>query len=529
MDKVYFNGKIYVEREIFADAMLIRGQHIKKIGTYSEVTDGICDFDSIDLDGKTVIPGFNDSHCHILSLGVNLYTVRLGGCKSIAEIIQRGQDFLKKHPDTTFMSGNGWNQDYFEDNISMPTRQDLDKITTEIPIIFSRTCGHICVTNTKALEVANIDRNTPAVYGGVIYTDENGEPNGLFCENSIQQVKAIVPPYTKEKVSAYLKASMEYCASYGITSVQTGDFRQGNTDVVDQGYKLLYATFENAIRTYQQTIFTHPEEYLEFVRAGYVTGSGDDMYKIGPLKMFIDGSLGARTALLLNPYLDEPSTCGVSTMTQQHLENMVKIAHENHCQTAIHCIGDGAMKMVLDAYDKVISDVNDRRHGIIHCQITDKEIIDRFEEKDILAYLQPIFIDYDMNIVYERVGTELANSSYAFGDMYRRGIKTSYGTDAPVEDTNPYNNIYCAVTRKCLDGTKEYLPSQKVDIFDAIDQYTHHSAYASFEEDYKGRLKEGYLADFVVLDADIFTVSDNDILKIRPLKTYISGREVYSK
>lgn len=529
MKTVYFNGKIYVERETFADSMLIVDEYVQAVGSFEEVTENLSDYQTVDLEGKTVIPGFNDSHCHILFLGNSLRSVKLSGTKSVDEIIAKSKEFLQKNPDTKMLNGTGWNQDYFTENNNLPTRYDLDKISCEIPIIFSRACGHLCVSNSKALELANITKDTQAVFGGVIYTDQNGEPNGLFSENATSQIKVVVPKQTPENIADVLTTAMEYCASYGITSVQTCDLKQNAWQTIDQGYKLVYKTFDNAIRSYQQSTFSDTKEYGEFIAAGNITGAGDNMYKYGPLKMFVDGSLGARTALMREPYADDPTTKGVSTMTVEHLDDMVKLADDNKCQVAVHCIGDGAIEMMLNAYDKVVDGGNKLRHGVVHCQITDSPLIARFLKKDILAYIQPIFIDYDMTVLVDRVGEVLALTSYLFGDMYKLGIKTSYGTDAPVEDINPYNNIYCAVTRKRLDGSKQYRPCQTVDMYDAIDQYTISSAYASFEENYKGRLKAGYLADFAILDKDIFTVSEDEIQGIRPVKTFVGGKEIYSK
>ncbi len=530
MKQLYYNGKIYVSRNHFSDAMLIEGERIVQVGSLAllqELLQGeLCEL--FDLQGKTVIPALNDSHCHLLHLGESLCQVRLAGARSIAELIARGKAFLQAHPDTIFLKGTGWNQDSFTDDARMPTRYDLEEISREIPIVFSRACGHICVANSKALAIAGVTASTQAVPGGVIYTDEQGEPNGLFSENAMGQIESIAPEHTPTQIADYLKEAMAYCAQFGIVSVQTADIRQENTALAQEGYRLLYETYPDALRTYQQTIFTDVEAYRTFVEANNVTGIGDMMYKIGPLKLFVDGSLGARTAWMRKPYHDDGATCGVPTMTREALDDMIAIAEEHGCQVAIHCIGDAAIEMTLNAYQKVCQGDNVLRHGIVHCQITDDALLQRFVEQNVLAYLQPIFIHCDMNVVYQRVGDILAEQSYRFGDLYRMGVHTAYGTDAPVEDANPYQNIYCAVTRKSLDGAKTYLPSQKVDIYDAIDQYTIGSAYMSFEENEKGRLQAGYLADFAVLDADIFTISEEEIQSVRPIKTVRGGRVIFA-
>ncbi|MEG2192070.1 MAG: amidohydrolase [Oscillospiraceae bacterium] len=533
MNTIYFNGKIYLERDNFAPAMLVTDGIIKAVGDLHDVENQLTgDCQRVDLQGKTVLPGFNDSHLHILSVGVALACVVLHGVTSMAEILEKGREFLRLHPMTEgdVLVGRGWNQDYFTDENRLPTRYDLDKITTDFPVIYTRACGHMCVGNSKALQVAKIDRNTLPNEGGEIYKDENGEPNGLFSENAQAQLISIVPKDTPEKMAKDLSLAMEYAASCGVTSVQTCDIRQDNWRNFNEAFKILYATDKNAIRTYHQSNFSDPVIYKEFIDAGCGTKNGDAMFKYGPLKMFVDGSLGARTAYMREAYADDPTTRGISTMSVEHFDKMVKTADENGCQVAVHCIGDAAIEMVLNAYAKVIKGKNNtNRHGIVHCQITDEALVDRFLENDVLAYVQPIFIHYDMNVVAQRVGEKLASTSYAFGDMLRKGIHTSYGTDSPVENLNPFENLYCAVTRKRLDGAKEYLPEQAVDIYDAVDQYTIGSAYASFEEGVKGRIKSGYYADFTVLDRDIFTIPSDEIKDVKAVATYLNGRQIFAR
>lgn len=534
MKSIYFNGKIYINRDNFASAMLVEDGIVKKVGTFEEVNENLDNENKImeDLNGKTVIPGINDSHCHLSGVGASLASVKLLGVTSMKEILELGREFLKAHTlgENDVLIGRGWNQDYFTDENRLPTRYDLDKITTDYPVIYTRACGHILVANSKALEKAGITRDTKPNDGGVIYKDENGEPNGLLSENAQAQILSIVPEDTAEKIAENISLAMEYAASQGITSAQTCDVGRKRWRTINDAFKIVYENNPKAIRTYQQASFSDIETYKEFLDEGCATGNGNDMFKYGPLKMFADGSLGARTAYMRKPYADDSTTRGVATTTVEHFEEMVKFADSHNCQVAVHSIGDAAIEMVLNAYAKVIDGKNNKnRHSIIHCQITDKALVERFLENDVLAQVQPIFIHYDMNVVKDRVGEELANTSYAFGDMYRMGIHTSFGTDSPVEDLNPFENMYCAVTRKRLDGKKEYLPEQCVDIYDAIDQYTIGSAYASFDENKKGRLIPGFFADFAILDRDIFTIPSEDIKNVKVLKTVLAGNTIFER
>lgn len=535
MNTIYFNGNIYVERDRFVEAMLVSDGLVQKIGTLEEVTEGLCpkcEREMIDLEGRTVVPGFNDSHCHALNTGNALACVILHGTTSLAEIIEKGRDFLAKNPlsEGGVLVGRGWNQDYFTDEHRLPTRYDLDKITTEYPVVYTRACGHMLVCNSKALEVAGITRDSQPLPGGELYRFEDGEPNGLFSENASRVIQNIIPVDTAESLSEKLNIAMEYAASLGITTVQTNDIGRENWRLTNEAFELTFANNPNAIRVYSQNTFADPVTYQSFLDAGHVTGSGTDMFRYGPLKMFVDGSLGARTALMRQPYADDPTTCGVPTIPVPDFEAMVKMADDNNCQVAVHAIGDGAIEMVLNAYDKVIENGNNKnRHAVVHAQITDNAMLERFRASDVLAQVQPIFIHYDMNVVAERCGEELASTSYAFGDLYRMGVHTSYGTDSPVENLQPFENLYCAVTRKRLDGARTYREDQCVDIYDAIDQYTIGSAYTEFAENRKGRLMPGFFADFAVLDRNIFTVPSEEIKDVKCVRTVVGGNTVFQR
>ncbi len=535
MYSIFHNGKIYVERDRFVDAVLVNDGEIERIGTLEEVTEGLCpncEREIIDLEGRTMIPGFNDSHQHLLNTGRYMSNVILSGTTKLSEVIERGRRFIEERdlePGQVIV-GSGWNQDYFTDEARMPTRYDLDQISTEYPIIFSRACGHISVANSKALKMAGITRDTEPNAGGVIYHDENGEPNGLISENAQAQVRAIVPSTSVDTVLRNLKTGMKYAAAYGITTVQTNDIRTRDYKIIMDGYNKLYETYPDAIRVYHQSNIPDPDQYREFIETGHGTRMGTEMQMYGPLKLFVDGSLGARTAWMKNPYADDPSTYGVPTMTDEQLDELVGIADSHDCQVAIHAIGDAAIQQVLDAYSKVIEGRNNRnRHAVIHVQITDRNMLETFYNKDILAQVQPIFIHYDMNVVYDRVGKELGDTSYNFGTLYRMGVHTSYGTDSPVEDMHPFHNLYCAVTRKRLDGAREYLPSERVDIYDAVDQYTIGSAYACFSENRRGRIRPGFLADFAVLDRDIFTIPEDEIKDVQCVMTFVNGRKIFQR
>lgn len=535
MRTIIYNANLYVENGVHATAICIENDRVLQVGTDAEILAlEEQDTDKIDAKGRAVIPGFNDSHMHLYSLGVSLRSVQLYGSDSVAELIRRSRAFIQDNqvPAGTFVTGRGWNQDYFTDENRIPTRHDLDQISTDHPIVFNRACGHMAVCNTKALEVCGITKDTPQMEGAEFYYDEDGTPNGVFTEHAIKvMLESKYPTPTVEERTATINTAMDYALSHGITSVQTNDIAAANYQDMHSAYAGVYEASKARPRVYHQCFFTEASEYQEFLNAGFHTGFGDDYNKIGPLKSFVDGSLGARTALMRNAYADDASTKGIACMSQEQLNALIKVADDNNCQVAIHAIGDKAIEMVLDGYDSVLSGENPLRHGVVHCQITDEPLVDRFLENNVLAYVQPIFIHYDMHIVADRVGEELASTSYAFGDMLRKGIELSYGTDCPVEDLSTMDNLYCAVARKDLKAQPPtgYFPEQAVTMDQGIMLYSQAGAFVSGDESRKGRLLPGYLADLAILDTDIF---DMDIEKLRDVKvdmTMVGGQVAYQR
>jgi len=528
MKRAFVNGKFYLSEGSFAQAVISENGKFTHVGSNDEIHPLTIDAEIIDMGGHTVLPGFNDSHLHLYNVGVMRSSLNLMDATSIADCITAGQNYIAQNgiASNQPIFGRGWNQDYFTDRRPL-TRHDLDKISTAHPIVATRACGHLAAVNSLALKLAGIHRNTPDVPGGEIRKDESGEPTGVITENALELLNPLKPTPSVEDMAATIKTAMEYAASHGITSVQTNDLRNKNWQAMLDAYNLVYSRKEGTLRTYHQCCFTDIDGLRDFIAAGQTMGQGNDMHKIGPIKMFVDGSLGAHTAAMRLPYNDNPNTTGVYCMTVAQLDEMVKTANASGFGCVIHAIGDGAIDMVLTAYEKM--GVNNLRNGIIHCQITDLPLLERFKATDVLALVQPIFLHYDMKIVESRVGKELASTSYAFNTMDKLGIHTSYGTDAPIEDLNTINNIHCAVNRQDLKGepTVGYNSVECVSLARAIDNYTIESAYASFDENKKGRIAPDFLADMCVLDKDIFAIDPSEIKFVKVNMTILGGDIVY--
>lgn len=497
------------------------------------------EFDEINLESNLVLPGFNDSHLHFLHYAKGLLNVNLTGTRSIDELKTRLKEKLESRDkeDNFWLEGEGWNQDYFVDEKRFPTKEDLDEVSTEVPILIMRACFHIGVLNSKGLELLELNSSNASEYGDLIEVFPNGEPNGVIKENLLENVKSKKPGFDYDLTKDILLKAQEKAFEQGLTSVQSDDFGY----VPNQDFNLLFDLFKDLyeedklkLRISEQCLFLNVKDEEKFFNEGYHYGWGNETYRISTVKILSDGSLGARTAALRNGYNDDSSTKGIMLFTQEELDEMVLLSHENKCPVAIHGIGDRAIEMALNSIEKAKKTYPDikLRHGIVHCQITDEELLNRFKELEVMALVQPIFIDYDMNIVSDRVGENLSRTSYAWKTMKDKGINVSFGTDAPVEPFDTMPNIYSAVTRKNITGDEEktYLEKEKMSMEDAIYAYTYESAYASGEEEIKGTISPGKLADFIVLDKDLFNLeNDKEILDTKVLETYVGGQLVFRR
>ena len=489
----------------------------------------------VDLQGRFVCSGFNDSHMHLLSYGSSLRMAQLADrTGSLSDMLNCLREFRDSRTfrENAWLQGRGWNQDYFADTDRMPNRHDLDKVSTDIPICAVRACGHCLVVNTKALTLLGIGANTPQPAGGRIGMEE-GEPDGRFFDNAMDLIYEAIPAPDKEEVKEMMLAACRSLNAYGVTSSQTDDycaFHNVPWPLVNEAYRELEAEGRLTVRVYEQSNFTSLEALKAFVEAGNRTGTGSSLFKIGPLKMLGDGALGARTAYLRRPYADDPSTCGIPVFSQEVMDEMVGYANAQGMQVAVHAIGDACLDRVLTAYERAMASHprKDPRHGIVHCQITRPDQLAKIGRMGLHVYAQSIFLDYDIHMVKERVGEELASTSYSWKTLMETGATVSNGTDCPVELPDALACIQCAVTRKTLkDQIGPYLPDQAFTVKEALDSYTCGGAYASFEENIKGKISPGMLADFVVLEENPFETPPEKLREIPVRETYLGGRKVY--
>ena len=533
------NGKIYVERDVFAQAVLMENGRITAVGSNEDIDALAGDVRVIDCGGRTVIPGLNDSHLHLIQIGTRLSRAEIAGSSSIDDMVQRVKAFMAAHPEACArgLAATGWNQDLFRDEKRMPNRYDLDRISTDIPIVLRRVCGHVATANSRALELLGMSQKPGRAEGGTIEVDENGVPNGIFTEAAAGLPDSVLPQADLKDARRDFLTGAQYALSHGITSVQSND--AGNSsyprDAVIDMISTLYQENGCPVRYRFQISFDSPEDLQQFIDAGGYArslGADPDMLAFGPVKLFKDGSLGGRTGTMRQGYLDDPGNFGVETTTDGDMDAFCRIADQNGLQVVTHVIGDKAIGDVTGNYERVLRDgQNPLRHALVHCQITDRPMLERIVRDHIPVMYQPIFLDYDMHAVISRCGEALSSTSYAFKTVEALGGWVSYGTDSPVEDCNPFPNIYSAVTRKDKNGWPEggFFPEECVDVARAVDAYTLGSAYNEFRERDKGRIKPGFLADMVVLDTDIFTCDPMEIRNILPVMTIVGGRIAWEK
>ena len=547
MTTAYINGHVITVNQGFetAEAFLVEGDSFGMVGTTEEIlkelekrkTENGEEIPVRDLGGKTVLPGFNDSHLHLLNYAYGLSKFQCSDASSIEDMIEKAKAYIKerKIPAGCWVSGRGWNQVFLSEN-RPPTRDDLDQISTEHPIVFTRVCEHMVVVNSKALEVAGISEETKNPEGGEIERDENGRLTGMMKETARYLIYKVIPPKTVEEIKDMLVKAIKTASAYGVTSAQTDDFETFSDKdwrKVIKAYEELIAEKRLDIRIYEQCLLPQIDRLKEFLDAGYCTGKGDGYFKIGPLKLLTDGSLGGRTAYLSRPYNDAPDRRGIPVFTQDELDELIVTAHTRGMQLVCHGIGDGAMNMVMESYEKAQKAMpkEDARAGIIHVQITDMPLIQKFKDNKVLAYLEPVCLNSDLHIAEDRVGKELCATSYNYRTFCDMGIRTPMSSDCPVDSLNPFDSMYVGVNRVDYKGDPEggWMPEQKLTVEQMIKGFTIDGAYASFEEEKKGSIEPGKYADFLIVSANPLEIPTLQLNQTYVEETYVRGRNVYSK
>jgi len=476
----------------------------------------------IDAGGKTVIPGFNDAHLHFVPGGEQLSLVDLRSSQSPEEFAQRIKDYAAKLKEGEWITGGRWDHENWKP-ANLPTRQLIDKVAPKNPVFVNRLDGHMAVANSLALKLAGVDKNTKDVPGGVIVRDANGEPTGVLKDAAMELVFRVIPARTFEQRLADAEAATNYAASLGVTSAQDMQANQ-NLSV----YQKLLDEGKLKTRLYAGADLS---DWKSRAHVGIRHAFGGPMLRTGTLKGYGDGSLGSSTAWFFEPYADMPSTSGVPSAEMPQLYEHVSAADKNGLQVMIHAIGDRTNATVLDIYERVEKEdgPSDRRFRIEHAQHLRVSDIPRFAKLGVVASMQPVHLTDDGRWAEKRLGKERLKGTYVFKSLLASGAHVAFGTDWSVAPLNPLFGIYAAVTRQTTDGKNPngWLPDEKISVDAAVRCYTLGSAYAEFQEDEKGTLEVGKLADFVILSEDIFTIDPTTIPNVKVLKTIVGGRVVF--
>lgn len=535
MGLVLYNGKIRTE-EGFAEAAACEDGRITAVGSNEQIMEKNGQFsEKIDLGGRLTVAGFNDSHLHFLNIGENYQQCDLSNTRSLQEALETLRRFIeeRKIEPGRWVGAYGWNEDNWAEKRKL-NRRDLDSVSDKHPIFATRVCVHAAAVNSPVLKRLGIEKGTPQPASGAYGMEQDGEPDGLLYE-MLEKVNEIRPRPTVEEIKEML---LEVCAEAnkaGITSVQSDDFNSipgRNFNDIIQAYRELAAEGRLTVRVYEQCALPAKERLAAFLEAGYRSGDGDAMYRLGPLKLFCDGSLGARTAWLMEDYADDPGNRGIPIYKEpKELFDLVEKAHKMGMAVAIHCIGEAAADQAVTAIERAIEKYPQikNRHGLVHAQILSTSLCERIKRAGIIAYIQPIFIEYDLHMAESRVGSRRIKTSYNWRDMRDMGIVLTFGSDCPVESFRPLANIYSAVTRKDLQGQPEegWYRQQALTLDESIDAYTKWSAYASYEEEEKGTVTPGKYADFTVLEEDLYEIEPEAIKDVKVYMTIVGGKICY--
>jgi predicted amidohydrolase YtcJ len=509
----------------WAQALAISKERLLAVGSDTRISQLIGpDTELIDSPPGLVVPGFIDSHVHMMESGFELSSVQLRDAQTPAEFSRLIGDFADFMTAGEWMLGGTW--DHQNWGGELPHRNWIDAVTPRTPVMVARLDGHMVLANSLALELAGVDENTPDVEGGEIVRDADGVPTGVLKDNAMTLVSRVIPTPTLAQQDQALQQAMDYLAEHGVTTVH------------DMGYSwdslatYRRAHISNTLRTriYASVPIADWQRLADEVAE---RGRGDNWLRIGGLKGFMDGSLGSHTAAFFEPFTDTPDDRGFFLTSMADMREWIIGADKAGLQLLIHAIGDRANASLLEMYNVAIIEngARDRRFRIEHAQHLRQEDIDRIASMGVIPSMQPYHAIDDGRWAEAVIGEQRARTTYAFWSLMTAGATVSFGSDWSVAPASPLLGIYAASTRQTLDGAhpEGWVPEQKISVEQALVAYTRNGAYASFEEASKGSLTEGKLADVVILDRDITVIPTQEIRQARVDRTIVGGRTVYQR
>ncbi len=511
------------DEQPWAQAMAISDDRIVAVGSNEDIAPFVGDETDKIVGAQMIVPGFIDTHVHFLDGGEALESVQLRDVTSREQFRQRFADYVDTIEPGDWILGGAWDHEAWGGEL--PTREWIDDLTPENPVWVFRLDGHMALANSLALSRAGVDADSPDVAGGEIVRDADGRPTGVLKDNAMNPVINAVPPHSPERRQRQLNAALRYLASNGVTTIH--DMGNFNSVAV---FREAHARGALTTRIYAAVPLSEWQRLAADVEE---QGRGDDVLRTGVLKGFMDGSLGSHTAAMLEPFTDAPDDSGFLINSVDDMRTWVRDADAAGLHIVVHAIGDSAIRDLLDIYLDVVESngERDRRFRMEHAQHIHRDDLPRFAAHDVIASMQPYHAIDDGRWAERVIGPERAETTYAFRSLIDSGARVAFGSDWYVAPASPILGIHAAVTRQTLGGDhpEGWVPQQKITVEEALRAYTVEGAYASFDEDNRGRLRPGMLADFVLLDQDLTKIGPDEIVRTNVLRTVVGGKTVFER
>jgi predicted amidohydrolase YtcJ len=532
VDLLLTKGNVYTvtEKQPKAEAVAVKANRIVFVGS-NEDAKKFHSAKIMNLRGRTVVPGFTDSHCHIFGIGEREMRLNLEGTNSLEDFLARVKGRVDKTGSGKWITERGWIETFWTPP-KFPTREDLDRIAPNNPVFLTRADGHASIANSTALKIARIDGNTPDPFGGQILK-KNGEPNGMLLDNAQDLVAKNIPKATQSEREEALLRGIDREVKLGWCEIQNAGSHKEDIDLIRKAFE----AGKTKIR-FVNAVYGPGQDAQNFLREGPTINAFDHYFTQRTIKVLFDGALGSRGAALLKPYSDAPETSGLLRERPEDLRPMFEEALRRGIQVETHALGDRANRLILDLYEQAFKAVpaderkiREPRWRIEHAQIVDPEDIPRFTRLGVIPSMQPSHAISDLFFAPARLGTDRLAGAYAWQSFLKSGCIIAGGSDAPVERGEPMIEFYAAVARKSMKGEsgEGWHPEQAVSREDALKMFTIWPAYAAFEEKDKGSIEVGKLADFTVLSRDIMKIPEAEILETQNEMTVIGGEIIYSR